>query len=142
MKTLDRFFADEKLDPREERSRLSALFAQIERVVTTLPGVLFYHLEPGEIGKLGKMEWNAWLYVRDQDRVFPFCVAIESGRHSNFRLRINPDMENPTDVTIVTALRDIMRNQMTGVDAMYIRQRYWDDNREEPIHRGGTVRGN
>jgi hypothetical protein len=141
MTPFDKLLREEKLDPSEEESRLRALFAQIERCVRNLPGVLFYHLEPGELGHFGKMEWNAWLYVREQDRVFPFRVAVEPGRHSQFRMRIHPDMENPTDVTILTYLREIMRDQMTGVDSLYLRLRYWNDNNGEPIRRGSSVRG-
>ena len=141
MNPLEKLIRAEGSDPVEEESRLKGLFAQIERCVAKLPGVLFYHLEPGEMGAFGRIEWNAWLYVREQDRVFPFRVAVEPGRHSQFRIRINPDMGNPTDTTIITALRDIMREQMTGVDSMYLRLRYWNDNKEEPIYRGTKVRG-
>lgn len=133
MTALEKLIRDEELDPVEEASRLSVLFGQIKRCVSKLPGVEFHHLEPGEIGTFGRVEWNAWLYVRKEDRVFPFRIAIQAGRHSQFRLRFHPDTENPTEVTILTALRDIMRDQMTGVDAMFVRMRYWNEKREEPI---------
>jgi hypothetical protein len=135
MTALDKLMRDEPIDPVEEEIRLTDVFARIARCMKELPGMEFHHLEPGEIGHLGRIEWNAWVYVRGEDRVFPFRVAMESGRHSQFRMRFNPDMGSPTDVTIKTALRDIMREQMTGVDAMFVRMRYWNDNREEPIRR-------
>jgi hypothetical protein len=131
----DKILREEGIDPREEERRLTALFAQIDRVVKSLPGVMFYHLQAGELGKLkgNRVEWNAWLYVREQDRVFPFRCAIEPGRHSQFRLRIHPDLEVPNDTTVLSALREVMREQMTGVDSMYLRLRYWNDNKEEPV---------
>jgi hypothetical protein len=135
----DKILRDEGIDPKEEEQRLTALFAQITRVVKSLPGVMFYHLQAGELGKFGRMEWNAWLYVREQDRVFPFRVAIEPGRHSQFRLRIHPDLEVPNDITVLSALREVMREQMTGADSMCLRLRYWNDNKEEPVFR--TQRG-
>lgn len=133
MKAYDNILREEGLDPREEETRLTALFEQITRVVKALPGVTFYHLQPGELGHFGKMEWNAYLYVHAQDRVFPFRLAIEPGRHSQFRLRVHPDNESLTDLTVMTALRDIMREQMSGVDSMYLRLRYWQDNCNEPL---------
>lgn len=135
MTPLDRIIRDEQLDPAVEEALLSEAFARIQRCVGKLPGTEFHHLEPGELGTLGRIEWNAWLYVRSEDRVFPFRIAFETGRHSRYRMRFNPDLGAPTDVTITTALRDIMREQMTGVDAMFVRMRYWNDNREEPIRR-------
>jgi hypothetical protein len=140
MRALEKLIAEEGIDPREEESRLGTLFAQIEQVVRTLPGISFEHLEPGEMGLFRGVEWNAWLYMRETDRVFPFRLAVEPGRNSRFRMRVHPDMERPTETTLKTWLAEIMREQINaGVDEMVIRLRYWNDNREEPVRRGERI---
>lgn len=135
----NKLLREEGTDPREEATRLRVLFEQMERVVRALPGIMFYHLEPGDVGTFGKMEWNAWLYVPAQDRVFPFKVSVDPRKTTQYCLRVHPDMEQPTDFTVRAWLQDIMRQQMTaGVDGMCLRLRYWQDEKEEPL--GGPRR--
>ncbi len=128
----NRLVAAEGIDQHEEETRLEALFAQIKRVVRGLVGIEFHHLQPGEIGHFRKMEWNAYLYLRAQDRVFPFRVVIEPGRHSSFRLKIHPDLEQLTDFTVLNALSAVMRLQLQA-DDLYLRLNHWHDHKEEPV---------
>lgn len=131
----DKLLREEGTDPHEEATRLRALFAQMERVVAGIKGMTFYHLEPGTVGKFSRrLEWNAYLYLREQDQVFPFKVSVETGKTSQFNLRVHPDMEEPTDFTVRSWLQDIIRQQLTaGVDGMCLRMRYWTEHSEEPI---------
>ncbi len=129
----NRLIAAEGVDQREEEDRLQALFAQIERIIREVPGIEFHHLQPGQLGNYAqKLEWNAYLYVRAQDRVFPFRVAIEPGRHSQFRLKIHPDLEDPTDHTLLVNLRQVMALQMSANETC-LRLNYWNHRKEEPV---------
>ena len=107
-------------------------------MVQSLPGITFHHLQPGDIGTFRtdsrRIFWNCWLHWREQDRVFPLRIVIEPGRNTDteFMLRVHPDMERPTDLTVLTWVRQVMTEQVKyHVDGCHLRLRYWQDNKEE-----------